>query len=231
VMPQDGLVTALLTSREAFEIATRFFFGNICAWLRLTQAQITRGKDLFGKSEFFFGVSIKPRRVDFDLFHQSPEAENCYGPFSTDDLSDQDVAFGWAGEGRLIWEGYLDTSAIMADQSITTKDMVLRLDVYVGERDLFGIGFSDNVIFRKQYYVRALLREPFTLYWYPDERFAAPAFQSQHQDEMRQVGGGWEFDLSGTGFQGTLQVELDRVPEHGRPIPFGPCTTDASQRV
>ena len=52
----------------------------------------------------------------------------------------------------------------MTDESITTKDMVLRLDVYVGERDLFGIGFSDNVIFRQQYYVRALLSEPFTLY-------------------------------------------------------------------
>ena len=70
------------------------------------------------------------------------------------------MAFGWAGEGRLIWEGYLDTSAIMADQSITTKDMVLRLDVYVGERDLFGIGFSDNVIFRKQYYVRPFSGNP-----------------------------------------------------------------------
>ena len=31
----------------------------------------------------FFGMSIKPRRVDFDLFHQSAEAENCYGPFRT----------------------------------------------------------------------------------------------------------------------------------------------------
>ena len=34
-------------------------------------------------------------------------------------------------------------------------DMVLRADVYVGERDTFGIGFSDNVIFRKQFYLRA----------------------------------------------------------------------------
>ena len=46
-----------------------------------------RGQDWFGKSEFFFGVSIKPRCVDFELFHQSAEAENCYGPFNNGDLS------------------------------------------------------------------------------------------------------------------------------------------------
>ena len=47
----------------------------------MVSGAITRGKDFFGRSEFFFGVSVKPRRVDFDLFHQSAEAENCYGPF------------------------------------------------------------------------------------------------------------------------------------------------------
>ena len=59
--------------------------------------------DLFGKSEFYFGLSIKPRQVDFELFHQSAEAENCYGPFSaTDgkggvDFSEpsEKLAFGW----------------------------------------------------------------------------------------------------------------------------------------
>ena len=34
-------------------------------------------------------MSVKPRRVDFELFHQSAEAENCYGPFRTADLSDE----------------------------------------------------------------------------------------------------------------------------------------------
>ena len=80
---------SLVTSREAFEVATRFFFGNIKVRLKLVKAKVTRGKDLFGKSEFFFGVSIKPRYVDFELFHQSAEAENCYGPFSKEDLSDK----------------------------------------------------------------------------------------------------------------------------------------------
>jgi hypothetical protein len=171
---------SLVTSREAFEIATRFFFGNLRVRLRMIDGRITRGKDFFGKSEFFFGVSIKPRRVDFDLFHQSVEAENCYGPFTaTDEAGDVDfseplekLAFEWAGEQRLIWEGYLDTSQVMADPSTGVRDMVFRLDFYVGERDLFGIGFSDNVVFRKQYYLRTLLNEdPPQLYLLNNESF------------------------------------------------------------
>ena len=82
-------------------------FAKLKDHFPLIQAKITRGKDLFGKSKFFFGVSIKPRWVDFDLFHQSDEAENCYGPFSQDDLSDQDVALAGpartALSGRGIW--------------------------------------------------------------------------------------------------------------------------------
>jgi PGAP1-like protein len=208
-----GGFDSLVTARESFEIATRFFFGNVRARLRLVDATITRGKDLFGKSEFFFGVTIKPRRVDFELFHQSAEAENCYGPFHDTDLRDADVAFPWAGPDRLIWEGYLDTSSILNDESITIKDMVIRMDVYVGERDLFGIGFSDNVIFRAQHYVRMLLRPPHTLYHYPDERFAEVGYQPRAHDEMQKVKGGWRFKLDGPGFKATFGVEIDAVPE------------------
>lgn len=212
-----GGVDSLVTSRECFEIATRFFFGNVRARLRLIDAKITRGMDLFGKSEFFFGVSIKPRRVDFDLFHQSAEAENCYGPFTKSDLTDQNVAFQWAGPDRLIWEGCLDTSSILRDDSITTKDMVLRLDFYVGERDLFGVGFSDNVVFRAQYYVRALLGDPLKLYRYSDERFAKKGFQPDPADAMEKVPGGWQFKVEGDNFEATLQIDIDSVPEVGVP--------------
>jgi hypothetical protein len=209
----------LVTARESFEIATRFFFGNIRARLRMVHAKITRGKDWFGKSEFFFGVSIKPRRVDFDLFHQSAEAENCYGPFSQADLKD-DAAFSWAGDGRLIWEGYLDTSSILKDDSISPKDMVLRLDFYVGERDVYGVGFSDNVIFRKQYYVRALLERPVRLFRHTDERFARSGYVPDSESPMDVVDGGWEFEVKGTGFFGRFRVELDDVPEQGEPTPI-----------
>jgi hypothetical protein len=206
---------SLVTSREAFEVATRFFFGNLRARLRLVTAQVERGADWFGKSEFFFGMSIKPRAVDFDLFHQSAEAENCYGPFSKMDLSDPAPGFGWAGPDRLIWEGFLNTAAIFKSEGKPApKDLVFRLDFYVGERDRFGIGFSDNVVFRKQYYVRAEL-DPLRLFIHTDERFMQPGAAGK---QMTPTAKGWTFDVAGTGFNGTLALELDLIPEDGLPV-------------
>ncbi|MGB3759758.1 MAG: hypothetical protein WBA07_25870 [Rivularia sp. (in: cyanobacteria)] len=219
---------SIVTSREAFEIATRFFFGNLRARLRFVRGKVTRGKDLFGKSEFFFGVSIKPRGVDFELFHQSKEAENCYGPFSKANAeypdnninfqeSNDELAFAWADDNKLIWEGYFDTSSILQDESVSQKDMVMRLDFYVGERDLLGIGFSDNVIFRKQYYIRALLpaqSQELQLFLHPDEQF------TDNLIPLEFIDGGWEFEVRGTGFVGTFKIEIDIVPEQGEPEKF-----------
>jgi hypothetical protein len=216
---------SLVTSREAYEVATRFFFGNVRARLRLLSANVKRGGDWFGKSEFFFGVSIKPRKVDFDLFHQSAEAENCYGPFAKYDLSDEGekVDFPWADPAtKLIWEGYLDTSGIVPDPDRgNIKDMVMRLDVYVGERDTYGVGFSDNVIFRKQYYVRAILDDTLVLYRHEDEQFMRYPFVPRAGDyAMPETASGWSFPVSGTGFEGTFAMELDYVPLDGAPIPW-----------
>lgn len=213
-----GGFDSLLTCRESFEVATRFFFGNVRVRLRLVNGKITRGKDWFGKSEFFLGISVKPRGVDFELFHQSKEAENCYGPFSQEDLSDDNLAFPFGDDNKLIWEGYLDTTAILEDDSVNPKDMVMRLDFYVGERDLLGIGFSDNVIFRQQYYIRTLLPPIVRLYLHTGEDFAKVGFNPLDDDEMRQTFDGWEFDVEGTGFKGTFRIEIDRVPEEGEPI-------------
>jgi hypothetical protein len=175
---------------------------------------VKRGKDMFGKSEFFFGVSIKPRRVDFDLFHQSKDAENCYGPFGEDDLSDAKPRFGWAGPDRLIWEGFLDTSAV------TDGSMVVRLEVYVGERDLFGIGFSDNKIYNSQVYLRAMLGEKITFFLHHHERFMMKDFVPQPDEKMDVVDGGWEFNIEDAGFFGRFRIEVDNVPAVGQPTPF-----------
>jgi len=224
-----GGVDSLVTSREGFEIATRFFFGNVRARLRMIDSQITRGRDFFGRSEFFFGVSIKPRGVDFDLFHQSAAAENCYGPFNETDLSDEDVGFGWAGPDRLIWEGYLDTAPILTNTRKEVKDMVLRVDLYVGERDLRGVGFSDNVIFRSQYYVRALLQPKLRLYLYSDERFEGEnvAEIGEYGTQMEPTQNGWQFSVGrgqsdgrvedDPGYYGVFQIEIDDVPVVGLP--------------
>lgn len=96
--------------------------------------------------------------------------------------------------------------------------MVLRLDFYVGERDLYGVGFSDNVVFRAQYYIRALLGEPLAMYRHSDERFAKAGFNPGAADRMTKVPGGWQFDVSGDNFRATLQIEIDKVPEVGKPV-------------
>ncbi|MGA9377633.1 MAG: hypothetical protein WBV73_02430 [Phormidium sp.] len=224
---------SLLTARESFEIATRFFFGNMQVRLRFVKGTVTRGKDFFGKSEFFLGVSIKPRGVDFELFHQSKEAENCYGSFKKVEEPEKNInfseenkemAFPWADDNKLIWSGYLNIIPILEDESITNKDMVIRLDFYLGERDLFGIGFSDNIIFHKQYYIRTLFptdnQSNLVLYRHTDERFADPNFQPVETDKMPFLNGGWEFDVKGTGFEGTFRIEIDEIPEDGEAIPF-----------
>jgi pimeloyl-ACP methyl ester carboxylesterase len=236
---QDSLVT----SREAYEIAMRFFHGTHVVRLWLDSADIKRGGDVFGRSEFYFGVSVKPRYVDFELFHQSPEAENCYGPFNQTDLLDSppdlaaelrkkladfgDKTTGWAGPDRLIWEGWIDAGAT---PDTGAQGLVFRLDVYVGERDSRGIGFSDNVIFRKQYYVQAFPGDPLALFVHTGEEYlssktpasreqldarAKPELDAAVQLPTPTKSGGsggtgeWTFRIGGTGFAATLRVAIE----------------------
>lgn len=224
-----GGYDSLVTARESFEVSTRFFHGDVYVRVNLLSALVKRGFDRFGRSEMFFGMSVKPRRVDFDLFHQSAEAENCYGPFRTadfsDDLAGREDGFEWAGPGRLIWEGWFDTARITPAgverlPPSERRDLVMRLDFYVGERDLFGVGFSDNVIFRKQYYIRAVAGrrdslsetlEDVELYLYRDEDFS----DTDHADPLTFQDGRWSFVIEGTGFAGQLGITLQRTPDEG----------------
>ncbi len=228
---------SLVTSREAYEIAMRFFHGTHRISLSLERAEIKRGGDWFGRSEFYLGVSIKPRYVDFELFHQSPEAENCYGPFGSDDLKDDlpdlaheldkplsefgDATTGWAGPGRLIWEGWVDGTA----KPEQAQGLVFRVDFYVGERDSFGIGFSDNVVYRKQYYIQAFPGTPPELYVHTGEKYlggehaldqdgvrraSSPDVRAEIQAAQAVTGadGEWTFDIGGTGFEGRFRVGI-----------------------
>jgi hypothetical protein len=88
-------------------------------------------------------------------------------------------------------------------------DIVIRLDFYLGERDLFGIGFSDNVVFRKQYYARAVfedindlstIRE---LVLHTGEDFTDPGQAKTMRGTSPTV---WEFDIGGTGFEATFRL-------------------------
>jgi len=218
---------SLVTSRESFEVAMRFLHGDVRARLRLVDGLVTRGKDAFGRSEFFLGVCIKPRGVDFDLFHQSAEAENCYGPFHREDLGDRLTArgFDWLDpQQRLLWEGWLDTRARRGGRA--ADDLVMRLDVYVGERDSWGVGFSDNRVFQKQYYVQAFT-DPVRMYLHTGERYLSAerpadtaellrqveAVSSRDDDEVvacAQADGEWLLPVHGTGFEATFGLTLIR---------------------
>ncbi|WP_432827321.1 esterase/lipase family protein [Dactylosporangium sp. CA-092794] len=236
-----GGYDSLVTSREAYEIAMRFLHGTHRVRLWLDAAEVSRGGDFFSRSEFYLGVSIKPRYVDFELFHQSPPAENCYGPFHdprlTDDLPDlksalrepladaDDAMGGWAGPHRLVWEGWLDARNAPAGRG----DVVFRMDVYVGERDSFGIGFSDNVVFRKQYYIQALLQDgPPDLFVHTGEQHLG-AKDPADRRELEALAGTqatadvqraqpatrpdeWTFHTAGTGFTATWRIALEREP-------------------
>lgn len=246
VHKSHGGSDSVVNSRETYEIAMRFLHGTHKVSLWMERAKITRGKDWFGDSEFYFGVSIKPRYVDFELFHQSAEAENCYGPFSKDDLSDGppdletelrkpladrgDRTTGWAGPDRLIWEGWIDGRIRPGQEA---QGMVFRLDVYVGERDTRGIGFSDNVIFRKQYYVQVFPGTHAELFLHTGEQYLGER-DSKDAAALREIAEGqadlgvkapvqrlmeiktrpgWFLDVEGTGFSARLRVAIARNRE------------------
>ncbi|SNR24354.1 esterase/lipase family protein [Blastococcus mobilis] len=222
---------SLVTSRESFEVAMRFLHGDVRARLRLADGRVTRGKDAFGRSEFFLGVCVKPRGVDFELFHQSAEAENCYGPFTSvqldDDISER--GFDWADPAdRLVWEGWLDTRA-RGGAGPARSDLVIRFDVYVGERDSWGLGFSDNLVFQKQYYVQAFSDPELRLYLHTGEHYLSaqrPADAGEligvvdeaarDQDDpsvtaCERGDGEWLIPVKGTGFEATFGLSLTRV--------------------
>jgi hypothetical protein len=224
----------------------RFFHGTHLVRLWLEEARVLRGGDFFSRSEFYLGVSIKPRYVDFELFHQSAEAENCYGPFHdwilSDNLPDLQTALrqplagsgdptnGWAGPDRLVWEGWVDARA----QPANPQDMVFRVDIYLGERDSFGVGFSDNVVFRKQYYIQAVVEPgPLALFVHTGEQYlgtkepadrlelerlaqaSAEAAVQRAQSTGRP--GEWTFQTKGTGLAATWRVAIETEPDAESP--------------
>jgi hypothetical protein len=104
--------------------------------------------------------------------------------------------------------------------------MVFRLDVYLGERDSYGIGFSDNVVFHKQYYIQALL-DPLAIYVHTGEQFLGGPQRASRAELDRRASsdpqalvqraspdrpGQWLFATVGTGFSGNwrIQVEQDK---------------------
>ena len=182
---------SLVTTRESYEVATRFFFGTHRARLLLQKAQIRKGEDWFGKSEFYVGVSVKPRNLDFELWHQSKEAENCYGPYSEPALTKLELV-------SLI----LDLSKSFSKDK---SDIVFRLDLYVGERDTYGIGFSDQEIMKQQFFLQAKKEDDkLRLFYHPTAAFG------RGEKDLGTDPAKWEFTVGGPNppFEGTFKVEF-----------------------
>ena len=99
--------------------------------------------------------------------------------------------------------------------------MVLRLDFYVGERDSFGIGFSDNVICHRQLFVRAVLGDRSGWSCMRTSISTTPMTRrpSGRRWSGRRAAGGSQ--LEDPGFAATFGIEVFRVPETGDPIPLG----------
>lgn len=211
---------SLVTSREAYEVATRFFFGDVKVTLTLLDAQIKHdvGKDPLGGSEYFLGVSVKARDIDFDLFHQSRDAENCYGPFRSPRLDDEiDPARGFPPlDGWTIWEGWIDRRRV----SSPAGDLVFRLEFYVAERDSFGVRFSDDVILHRQVFIRAVpppggsIKDGFGgLFWSPNSRMLVDPDEGTKIDQGED--GVWRLHLDYADFEGTFGIRLEPVAATG----------------
>jgi pimeloyl-ACP methyl ester carboxylesterase len=144
---------SLVTSREAFELSTRFFFGDIKVSLYLESAEIKSSAEaqgtllsrvsglIFSDPEYFLGFSIKPRQLDFTLHQQDKESENCFGPLPNLNITPADIRWDPEDPSRdgLIFQGYLNSALIPSGRG----DLAFRFDTYLGERDPSLLGHSD----------------------------------------------------------------------------------------
>lgn len=179
-----GGADSLVTSREAFELAARFFFGDVRASIRISSAEIRKRYDgyralsgfLDGKPEFYVGFSVKPRQVDFFLHQQDKESENCFGPIDHHVLEPSDFVFDREDHTRdgLIYEGVFNY-ALRGHNAAGEENLVFRFDTYVGERDGYLLGHSDTVIVQAQSYFEVRLapdapagEPPLRLFFHPN---------------------------------------------------------------
>jgi hypothetical protein len=158
---------SLVTSRESFEIATRFLFGT--HWVKL---YIQKGSALTQfnlNNQYYIGASIKPRGVDFFLTQVDRISENCATLHKRGEDSGQfDTSEKYLlkfKEDLLLYQGALD----MARSSDKTT-MVFRIDIRVYAEDdplagnelsdpAFDMGHNDSKHIDEQIIVRVTLKD------------------------------------------------------------------------
>jgi hypothetical protein len=126
-----------------------------------------------------------------------------------------------------LWEGWVDRSRITRD----TGDLVFRLELYVSERDSFGVRFSDDVILHRQLFVRVAPPEGGTVQdgvggisWSENPRLSADGTLGKPATPMGDAGLAWQFAVDYADFEATLAIELKvqgRKARDARPAAAG----------
>ena len=197
---QDSLVT----SREAFELATRFFFGDVRATVRLVSAeinpaQLTGLQQLAGVAgdarSYYLGFSVKPRRTDFFLNRMDGDSENCFGPLSTRTLTSADIPWDETDPSRdgVVFEGFFNSALALGDPGAAVDDLVFRFDTFLDQRDAFLLGHSDTAIVNQQSYFQVVLPpgedQDLQLWFWPraDADAALPCTQPYDDKSIYQI--------------------------------------------
>ena len=122
---------SLITSRESFEIATRFLFGT--HWVKLILEAGSKITQFNSNSEYYLGASVKPRGVDFFLSQVDRISENCatlYKPRQDPCPLVPAVNTAALKEDIVLYEGALDIA-----RSVNEGVMVFRIDVQMYAED------------------------------------------------------------------------------------------------
>jgi pimeloyl-ACP methyl ester carboxylesterase len=217
VFKSHGGKDSLVTSREAFELATRFFFGDFRASIYVEEAEIRKnygsrnlltavGNFLDGKPEFYIGFSVKPRKMDFTLHLQDEASENCFGPIRTYKMTAKD--FRWDTEDKsnsrngLVFQGFFNSALIPKGR----EDLVFRFDTYAGERDAYLLGHSDTSIVKAQSYFQYMPGTPNRLLFYTHQK--AQPMECQPTDKPDQYRLALKFDDLDPDFRMTLRIDI-----------------------
>ncbi len=118
------------------------------------------------------------------------------------------VAGGDAAPGLELW---LDRSQITRD----TGDLVVRLELYVSERDSFGVRFSDDVILHRQLFVRVEPPGTGTLQdgiggisWSENPRLSAGETLGKPATPRGDGGRTWKLSIDFADFAATFAIEM-----------------------
>lgn len=225
---QDSLVT----SREAFELATRFFFGDVHASVKLISAQINPAQlqglqklaGLVGDARgYYLGFSVKARRTDFFLNRMDGAGENCFGPFSfpagqAQLLTSQDIRWDETDPQKdgTVFEGFFNSALARPGAEQAVEDLVFRFDTFLDQRDAYLLGHSDTSLVSQQSYfeVRLPPDQPLELWFFPraDAETAIRCSQPDPAQPLYRLA--LDFDpgspsFFNPNFQMTLEITLD----------------------